>query len=96
MTAFWFSAETHPDGPSTLPWFRIEGEWGYRAPGHPEGASTAPSIKIEDGDVFAVVGWPTHRGDPCFEIIGSCIYPVGANAPWFYSRQAASARPDRW
>ena len=92
MATYWRPAYGHPDGDSYDAWFRIEGEWGYRASGHPEGATDEPCLRIVEGIVFATFGLPHDEQDPCFEIIGSFVYAVGlAGAPWFYIHTRTSS-----
>ena len=82
MTTYWFPAAGHPDGLSPMPWFRIEGLWGYRAIGHPEGESREPCLKIVEQYVYATFSFP-NATDPCFEVSGSFVYPPGVGTPWF-------------
>ena len=83
MTTYWFPAQGHPDGLSPDPWFRVEGEWGFRASGHPEGESKDPCFKIVDDWAYPTFGLP-NATDASFEVIGSFVYAAGIGGPpWF-------------
>ena len=81
---YWCPAYGHPDGLSSAPWFRVDGEWAYRTSGHPEGESEKPCIRIVEGLAYPTFGLPHDEAGPCFEVVGSFVYPVGLeSAPWF-------------
>jgi hypothetical protein len=83
VTSYWFPSDGHPDGKSSHAWFRLEGEWGYRANGHPEGPSVEPCLRVMRERVYATLSLP-GLAEPLFEIVGSWVYPVGLDGPaWF-------------
>lgn len=83
VTSYWFPSDGHPDGESAHVWFRLEGEWGYRANGPPEGPSVEPCLRVMGDRVYATLSFP-GLAEPLFEIVGSLVYPVGLVGPaWF-------------
>jgi hypothetical protein len=86
VSSYWLPAYGHPDGLSSTAWFRIDDERGYRAAGHPEGESDKPCLRLVDGEAYPTFS-PLPSDGPCFEVIGSFVYPVGVNTPWFVIRR---------
>ena len=85
VSVYWCPSYGHPDGDSDDPWFRVEGEWGFRASGHPEGASSTACLRIVEGLVYPTFGLPRGEQGPCFVVVGPFVYEVGVlSAPWFH------------
>lgn len=83
MADYWFPAEAHPDGRSGDPWFRFEGEWGYRTIHHPEGSSEHACLRVVRGRAYFLESEPDDMRAP-FEVVGSFVYLVDVpGAPWF-------------
>lgn len=83
VVTYWLPATGHPEGCSATPWFRFEGEWGYRTSGHPAGASDEACLRLAGRIVHTLVSLPSDL-EVSFEIVGTWVYPAGdLTMPWF-------------
>jgi hypothetical protein len=87
VDCYWFPAYGHPDGPSTVPWFRVVDGWGYRTEHNPAGESSSPSFKLIDEWAHPTLALP--RKQPTFQVVGTFVY-AARGAPWFQIRHGAS------